>query len=91
MSHLNPLSLGSMAKEDVAPGVRFERSIQGDPTSKRSGVFVSEPFFDEHEDIIVQYRFDGDDTVQTIDLCSMGITPNSSGDWSKTPSRFTRR
>lgn len=81
MSHINPISLAAMSREDIAPGVRFKWWTPGKHDSLKTGEFISHPDLDRQEALVVSYRLDGNETVHTIDLCSMGITPNSSGEW----------
>lgn len=82
MSHINPISLAAMRREDVAPGVRFKWWTPGVKDSLKTGVFVSRPELDNREALVVSFRLNGTETVRTTELCIMGITPSSRGEWS---------
>lgn len=81
MTHQNPLSLAALSREEVSTGIRFVWWTPGERGSVKRGVFLSEPALDDHEDLLVQYRLDGEQESRVSDLCSMGITPDSRGEW----------
>ena len=77
----NPLVSTAVTPDDIVCDMPFKSYIplSEDSDSQRIGIFRSYPYTTEREERVVNIEMNGE--CSTVELCTLGITPNSDGEW----------